>query len=113
MTEPDPAPEITDEVPWSNHVTEYDDRNEAIYLRFLDANAEGASKEDIAKDILGIDPANEPDRARKALDSHFARARWMTEVGYGELFTRDRPHPRDPLVAAVILGSLSDGTPKN
>ena len=43
MTEPDPAPEITDEVPWSNHVTEYDDRNEAIYLRFLDANAEGAS----------------------------------------------------------------------
>ena len=71
------------------------------------------AKEDIAKNILGIDSANEPDRARKALDSHFARARWMTEVGYGELFTRDRPHPRDPLVAAVILGSLSDGTPKN
>ena len=32
--------------------------------------------------ILGIDPAAEPDRARHAVESHLARARWMTEVGY-------------------------------
>ena len=43
---PDPAPEIADEVPWSDNVTECDDRHEASYLRLLDADAEGAGKED-------------------------------------------------------------------
>ena len=57
MTKPNPGPEIADEVPWSDHVTEYDDRHDTIYLRLLDAEAEGASKEDMARQILGIDPA--------------------------------------------------------
>ncbi len=35
--------------------------------------------------ILGIDPDSEPERARKAVESHLARARWMTEVGYRHL----------------------------
>ena len=39
----------------------------------------------MARRILGIDPDNEPERARKAVDSHLARARWMTEVGYRHL----------------------------
>ena len=59
MTEQDPAPEIADEVPWSDHVTEYEDRLNAIYLRLLDADAEGASKGEMARDILGIDTASE------------------------------------------------------
>ena len=113
MTKPNPGPEIADEVPWSDHVTEYDDRHDTIYLRLLDAEAEGASKEDMARQILGIDPAREPERARKAPESHLARARWMTEVGYRELVRCDQPNPRDPLVAALILGSLPDGTPRN
>ncbi len=32
--------------------------------------------------IFGIDPVAEPERARLVYDSHLARARWMTEIGY-------------------------------
>ena len=60
--------------------------------------------------ILGIDPASEPDRARQALDSHLARARWTTEVGYRELVTRNRPDPSDPVLATLFPASLPDGT---
>jgi hypothetical protein len=35
--------------------------------------------------VLGIDPANEPARAKQALDSHLRRAHWMTEHGYRHL----------------------------
>ncbi len=31
--------------------------------------------------VLGIDAAKEPERVRKALESHLARARWMTGHG--------------------------------
>ncbi|WP_413776921.1 hypothetical protein [Mesorhizobium sp. AR07] len=36
--------------------------------------------------ILGIDPALEPVRARRALRSHIDRANWMVTTGYKELF---------------------------
>jgi hypothetical protein len=35
-------PVIADEVPWSDHVTEYDEEHFITYLRLLDADAEGA-----------------------------------------------------------------------
>ncbi|GEM_PF-261396 len=82
MSKPIPDRKIADEVPWSDGITEYDNRHNETYLRLLDANAEGVSKDEMARQILGIDPTKEPERARKALDSHLARARWMTEVGY-------------------------------
>ena len=66
-----------------------------------------------ARDILRIDPAGEPERARKALDSHLARARWMIEVGYRKLVERDRLDPRDPLMATLVLATMPDGTPGN
>ena len=58
MTEPEPAPEIADEVPWSDHVTGCDDRHGAICLRLLDPDAQGAGNEDMARETLGIDPAS-------------------------------------------------------
>ena len=111
MTKPNPGPEIADEVPWFDHMTEYDNRYDTICLCFLDADAEPASKEDMARQLVEIDPAREPERARKALERHPARARWMTVFGYRELVRRDRPGPRNPLVAAAIPASLADGTP--
>jgi len=36
----------------------------------------------VARIVLHIDPAREPDQARSAFDSHLARAKWMTEQGY-------------------------------
>jgi hypothetical protein len=63
-------------------VTDYDRAHAATYLRLLDAEAEGAAWEEVARIVLQIDPANEPDRARLTHDTHLARARWLTEHGY-------------------------------
>lgn len=80
-------PQIADEVPWSDHVTPYDEAHFVVYLRLLDASADSAGEEEMARVVLGIDPAEEPERARKALRSHLERARWMTETGYRDLFS--------------------------
>jgi len=85
MTEPDSNPDVADEVPWSEGITGYDEAHLVMYLRLLDASAEGASADEMAQLILGIDPAKEPGRARKAVSSHLRRAQWMTEKGYHRL----------------------------
>lgn len=77
---------LCDEVPWSENLTAYDREHFTIYLRILDACADNASEEEMADRILGIDPALEPVRARKALRSHIDRANWMVTTGYKELF---------------------------
>ncbi|MER8516336.1 DUF2285 domain-containing protein [Mesorhizobium sp. M1060] len=76
---------LRDEVPWSDSLTAYDREHFTIYLRILDACADNASEEEMADLILGIDPALEPVRARKALRSHIDRANWMVTTGYKEL----------------------------
>ncbi|HHX91732.1 MAG TPA: DUF2285 domain-containing protein, partial [Paracoccus sp.] len=43
--------------------------------------------------LFGIDPVQEPERARQVHDSHLARARWMTQSGYRQLL--QRPANRD------------------
>jgi hypothetical protein len=78
-------PPIANEAPWSDHVTTYDRKHFTVYLRLLDAAADGASTEEMSRIVLGIDPAKEPARAKQALDSHLRRARWMTEHGYRNL----------------------------
>jgi hypothetical protein len=78
---------IVDEPPWSEHVTDYDRAHFDIYLRLLDATAEGAPPEEIIQVVLNIDPTAEPERAQNALDSHLRRARWMTEKGYRDLLS--------------------------
>jgi hypothetical protein len=82
---PSHNPPIANEVPWSDHVTAYDREHFTVYLRLLDAAADGASAEEMSRIVLGIDSANEPVRAKQALDSHLRRARWMTEHGYRRL----------------------------
>jgi hypothetical protein len=62
------------------------------YLRLLDADAEGADWQEVARIVLHIDPAREPDRAHKAWESHLARARWMTVSGYRHLLRGGAPH---------------------
>ncbi|RUT89966.1 MAG: DUF2285 domain-containing protein [Mesorhizobium sp.] len=79
-------PEIAQEVPWSESLTAYDKEHFTTYMRILDAFADGAGEEEMAHLILGIDPASEPERARKALRSHLDRANWMVTAGYKELF---------------------------
>ena len=85
MTEPDPNPEVANEVPWSEEITAYDEAHLVMYLRLLDASAEGASADQMARVVLGIDPDKEPERARKAVSSHLRRAQWMTKKGHHRL----------------------------
>ena len=85
MSKDGKASTIADEVPWSDGLTDYDHAHFSIYTRLLDAHADGAAEDEIARVVLGIDPASEPDRAQRCLASHMKRARWMSEQGYRHL----------------------------
>ena len=91
MPDQEPGAAVADEVPWSDRLTEYDDRHHETYVRLLEAQNEGLPKDDIDRRILGIDPDAEPERARKAVKSHMARAKWMGKVGYLLLVTGGYP----------------------
>ncbi len=78
-------PSIADEVPWSETITAYDESHYVVYLRLLDARTDGANTDEMARVVLGIDPAREPDRAEKAVSSHLRRAQWLCEKGYRRL----------------------------
>jgi hypothetical protein len=79
------AARILETPPDEPRVTSYDLAQKILYLRLLDAAAEGADWREVARIVLGLDPDRDPDRARRIHDSHLARARWMTEAGYRDL----------------------------
>ena len=74
-----------DRPPESDRLTAYDESHLALYIRLLDAAAEGADWREAVQILFALDPDCEPDRARIVHDSHLARARWMTTTGYREL----------------------------
>lgn len=76
---------VVEDVPWSDTITDYDEAHLVVYVRLLDAAADGATAEEMARIIFGIDPVNEPERARQTVASHLRRARWMTGHGYRRL----------------------------
>ena len=78
-------PDVADLAPTDARLTAYDQAHLVTYLRLLDADAEGADWREVAQIVLHIDPDREPDRARRAFDTHLARAEWMTEHGYRHL----------------------------
>ena len=84
MPDYEPVPAIADEAPWSDRLTEYDDRHLDTLVRLLEARNEGLAKDGVAWRIPGIDPVAEPGRARKAVANHMARAKWMGEDGRDE-----------------------------
>lgn len=71
-----------DEAPTGDLLTEYDRQHVKLYVRLLDAKADGASWEEAVEVLFGIDPDADPQRARNIYDSHLARAHWMSEHGY-------------------------------
>jgi hypothetical protein len=74
-------PDCADEVPRPDELTSYDMEHLVTYLRVLDAEADNADWTEVARIVLHIDPTSEPARARRAWESHLARAEWMTEHG--------------------------------
>jgi hypothetical protein len=61
-------------------------------LRLLDADNEGADWREVAKLVLRIDPAIDPERAKLAWASHLERAKWMVKSGHGYLLRGGAPH---------------------
>lgn len=93
MAEPELEPVVQDEAPTSPALTDYDRAHFITYLRLLDAQEDPtATWEEACRLVLRIDPAHEPVRARRAYDTHMARARWMTESGYQHLLREARLH---------------------
>jgi len=92
MRSPPVDPPVSDTAPSGGVLTGYDEQHLVTYLRLLDAEAEGADWHEVARIVLHIDPAQEPERAHRAWTSHLARARWMTESGYRHLLRGGAPH---------------------
>jgi hypothetical protein len=92
MESPPLNPPVEDIAPTAAILTGYDEQHLVTYLRLLDADAEGADWQEVTSIVLHIDPAHEPERARRAWESHLARARWMTEKGYRHLLHGGAPH---------------------
>ncbi len=92
MQRPPLDPTVSDVAPDAAILTAYDERHLVTYLRLLDAEADGAAWEEVTRIVLHIDSIRERDRARRAWESHLARAKWMTENGYRHLLCGGAPH---------------------
>ena len=94
MIKPQPPldPPVADQAPDADLLTGYDQEHLVTYLRLLDAEADGADWAEVAQIVLHIDPSREPERARRAWETHLARSRWMTEHGYKHLLKGSPPH---------------------
>jgi len=86
MIEPfdDAAPDVEE-------LTAYDRTHIKLYMRLLDAAADGADWTEAVEVLFGLDPRVEPERARRVHDSHLARAKWMTQTGYRHLLWQSAP----------------------
>lgn len=78
-------PKIADVAPTAPELTPYDEQHALTYMRLLDAEADNADWREVARVVLDLDPIPEPDRARRAFESHLARAKWAARHGYREL----------------------------
>lgn len=92
MQPPPLDPPVSDVAPTDGVLTRYDEQHLVTYLRLLDAEFDGADWREVSQLVLHIDPVPEPERARRAWESHLARARWMTEHGYRHLLRGGAPH---------------------
>ncbi|UWU70594.1 DUF2285 domain-containing protein [Bradyrhizobium sp. NC92] len=81
MTKPQLDPDVADVAPDEPALSAYDEQHVVTYMRLLQAEGEGADWREVARLILHMDPEREPDRARRAYQSHLARAKWVTEQG--------------------------------
>jgi hypothetical protein len=89
MPSPPVDPTVDDVAATAFVLTAYDQRHVKTYLRLLDA---GAHWKDVARIVLRIDPRRDPRRARRAWETHLARARLMTMQGYQHLLHGGPPH---------------------
>ena len=76
---------VMDIAPSADELTDYDRAHLRTYLRLLDAEADKASWQEAVSVILGFHPEEDEERARRAYDTHLARAHWMAKKGHTAL----------------------------
>lgn len=86
--------QFEESAPAVSQLTAYDESHLVGYLRLLDADDAGTDWRESTALIFGVDVAADQQRARRMYDSHLARARWMTEVGYAHLLGSEEPLKR-------------------
>jgi hypothetical protein len=92
MRQPPLDPDAADEAPVGDVLTAYDQEHLVTYLRLLDAEIESADWREVAREVLHLDPDQEPGRAWRSWESHLNRAHWMTERGYRQLLRLAQLH---------------------
>ncbi|MFJ6321944.1 MULTISPECIES: DNA -binding domain-containing protein [unclassified Rhizobium] len=85
-----------DIAPVGDQLTDYDLKHMKLYMRLLDAAADGVDWREAVQVLFGIDPHLEAKRARRVHDSHLVRARWMSHAGYRHLLRKPTPGSNDP-----------------
>ncbi len=78
-------PDVDDEAPNGDAITAYDERHFVTYLRLLDAKAEGADWQEVARIVLHRDPGADEQRTYICWQSHLKRAHWLSREGYREI----------------------------
>jgi hypothetical protein len=81
-------PDVADLAPDGDELTVYDEEHTVTYCRMLDVEKASADWREVARIVLHIDPEAEADRARRAFDTHLARAKWIARTGYRQLLRR-------------------------
>lgn len=81
---------IRERAPTGEALTDYDREHAALYLRLLDAEGVGADWRDVARVVFGIDPSEEPERAKTMHASHLARAQWLRANGYKDMLSKHK-----------------------
>ena len=66
--------------PWSEELSDYDRHHIHLYARLLHDESEGAAEDDLARDVLGLDPYRYRSRTLRVLRSHLKRARWIRDT---------------------------------
>ncbi|MCK1578739.1 DUF2285 domain-containing protein [Bradyrhizobium sp. 168] len=84
-------PKIANFAPNAPKLTPYDKQHAVTYMRLLDAEADNADWQEVARIVLGIDPTLDPDRARRTFESHLARAKWAARHGFRHLLQHGWP----------------------
>jgi hypothetical protein len=79
-------PDVLDLAPSEPALTAYDHEHAVTYMRLL-----GADWREVVRIVLRIDPDAEADRARRAFESHLARARRAAREGYRHLLRHGWP----------------------
>lgn len=77
--------DFLDQPPDGAALTAYDQAHLKLYLRLLDADADGADWKEVVEALFGICAKTDPERAARVHTAHLSRAKWMTQSGYSEL----------------------------